>query len=98
VQQLAGVVNWIRPYLSVTIVQLAPLFALLWGDSDLLSPWQLTPEVQALDLFEQALGNKQVYYFEETVPVPLYIMLSDGHPVGILGQRSSAWPDPLHIL
>ncbi|NXD03315.1 POK6 protein, partial [Certhia familiaris] len=37
-QQLLGEINWMRPVLGMTNDDLAPLFNLLRGDSDIKSP------------------------------------------------------------
>ncbi|NXA21769.1 POK6 protein, partial [Ibidorhyncha struthersii] len=37
VQKLAGVINWVRPYLGLTS-ELQPLLELLKGDSDIAAP------------------------------------------------------------
>ncbi|NXK15842.1 POK6 protein, partial [Herpetotheres cachinnans] len=38
VQKLAGVINWVRPYLGLTSSQLQPLMNLLQGDADISAP------------------------------------------------------------
>ncbi|NWX52875.1 POK18 protein, partial [Steatornis caripensis] len=38
VQKLAGMLNWLRPYLGLTNEQIQPLLQLLKGDTDLLAP------------------------------------------------------------
>ncbi|NWX49590.1 POK6 protein, partial [Steatornis caripensis] len=38
VQKLAGMLNWLRPYLGLTNEQMQPLLQLLKGDTDLLAP------------------------------------------------------------
>ncbi|NXW39188.1 POK6 protein, partial [Phaetusa simplex] len=37
-QKLLGAINWVRPLLGIPNHELSPLFSLLKGNSDLLSP------------------------------------------------------------
>ncbi|NWS55975.1 POK6 protein, partial [Chunga burmeisteri] len=37
-QKLLGTINWVHPLLGITTEELSPLFSMLKGDSDLLSP------------------------------------------------------------
>lgn len=58
-QEIFGTINWLRPYLGLTIPQLAPLFHLLKGDPHLNSPRKSTPEAKAtLEIIEQAITNR----------------------------------------
>ena len=57
-QKLLGTINWVRPYLGITTQDLAPLFALLKGESDLASSRALTPEaLHALQRVSTAIQN-----------------------------------------
>ncbi|NXE43826.1 POK11 protein, partial [Ptilorrhoa leucosticta] len=98
-QKILGAINWLRPCLGLTTVQLSPLFDILKGDPDLTSPRKLTPEAeQALEEVQQAVSNRQVYQVDLTIDVVVFIVTSDLHPTGIIGQWNDQWPDPLHIL
>jgi hypothetical protein len=46
-QKLLGDINWIRPYCNLPNAELCQLFNILKGDSDLQSPYQLTPLARA---------------------------------------------------
>ena len=43
-QKLLGDINWIRPYMRLSNFELIPLFDILKGDPQLLSPRALNPE------------------------------------------------------
>lgn len=46
IQRLLGDINWLRPYLKLTMGELKPLFDILSGDSDPSSPRMLTQEAR----------------------------------------------------
>ena len=46
-KKLLGDINWIRPYCNLPNAELCQLFNILKGDSDLQSPYQLTPLARA---------------------------------------------------
>ncbi|NWW65480.1 POK18 protein, partial [Ifrita kowaldi] len=99
-QKLLGTINWLCPYLGLTIAQLSPLFNILAGHSDLNSPRHITPEAQqALDKVQQSISNCQVYHVDPDIDVAVFVVISEFHPTGIIAQWSDHWsPDPLHIL
>ncbi|NXI47198.1 POK18 protein, partial [Galbula dea] len=98
-QKLLGNINWVRPYLGLTMAQLAPLFEILKGNPDLTSPRSLTPEtLKSIEHVEWAITNTQVCRVEPRTPITLFITVAELHPTGIIGQRNSQWADPLHIL
>ena len=98
-QKLLGAINWVRPYLGITTSQLLPLFTLLQGDPDLLSPRTLTEDAKlTLQTIEHAVNSKQVYRIDLQVPITLFVLLVEYHPVGIIRQLNDAWDDPLHVL
>ncbi|NWW64058.1 POK18 protein, partial [Ifrita kowaldi] len=68
-QQLCGSLNWVRPWLGLTNGDLAPLFNLLRGQSDLLSPRSLTPEArESIRKAEKALSEKQANRYRPQLP------------------------------
>ncbi|TRZ10906.1 hypothetical protein HGM15179_016198 [Zosterops borbonicus] len=60
VQQLYGTLNWVRPWLSLSTEDLAPLFSLLkGGEEGLSSPRSLTPEAkQALEKVQETMSTR----------------------------------------
>ncbi|XP_037228518.1 LOW QUALITY PROTEIN: peroxiredoxin-4-like [Falco biarmicus] len=59
-QKLLGTINWVRPYLGLKTDQLKPLFDLLKGDTDLMSPQSLTKEATlALEKLADGLQQKR---------------------------------------
>ncbi|NXB12878.1 POK19 protein, partial [Cnemophilus loriae] len=86
-QKLLGTVNWIRPLLGLSKVLLAPLFDLLKGDPYLLSPRSLSPEaLEALKQVELAIQGRKAWRVVTTIPLSVYILLSQDHPVGLIAQ------------
>lgn len=64
-QKLLGAINWLRPYLKLTTGELKPLFDILVGDSDPLSPRSLTPQAaQTLVVVERAIHNQFTSYYD----------------------------------
>lgn len=62
-QKLLGDINWIRPYLKITTGELKPLFDILRGDSDPISPRVLTEEGRAaLARVEEAITAQHISY------------------------------------
>jgi hypothetical protein len=60
-QKLLGVINWLRPYLKLTTVELKHLFDILKGSFDPTSPRSLTSEeFLALQLVEKAIEEQFV--------------------------------------
>ncbi|NWT34179.1 POK11 protein, partial [Cardinalis cardinalis] len=89
-EKLLDTINWLRSYLGLTNPQLAPLFNILNGDSDLNSPRKLTPEAKApLKIVEQAITNRQVHQICTEVCITVFILIVNFHP---------SVEYPLHIL
>ncbi|NXU92365.1 POK18 protein, partial [Xiphorhynchus elegans] len=100
VQKLAGVINWVRPYLGLISSKLQPLLDLLQGDSDISAPRTLTPEAkQVVSEVEQATRQKHVWRIDLAESVQVFI-LNDNNltPFAMLAQWNSDWQDPLHVL
>ncbi|NXE68345.1 POK18 protein, partial [Calcarius ornatus] len=75
-QKLLGTINWVRSYLELTNLQLAPLSDLLKGDPELTSPRKLTPEAKAsLETEEQAITNRQVHWIYPEVCITVFILI-----------------------
>lgn len=86
-QKLLGDINWLRPYLKLTRHDLMPLFRILEGDSNLLSPRSLTPEaITALSKVEQAMSAAQLIRFDPSLPLWLCILPTFGFPTAVLWQ------------
>ncbi|NXR55289.1 POK10 protein, partial [Hippolais icterina] len=59
-QKLLGTINWVRPLLGISNADLGPLFALLRGEPDLLSPRHLNKDAQiALQKVADAISQRQ---------------------------------------
>ncbi|NWI49707.1 POK18 protein, partial [Calyptomena viridis] len=99
-QKLLGTINWLRPILGLSTTLLAPLFDLLKGDSDLLSHQTLVEEAQkVLRQIELAITERKAWrVVVTTIPLSLYVLLSNNHPLGLIAQWCEAWDDPLHFL
>ncbi|TRZ07028.1 hypothetical protein HGM15179_020082 [Zosterops borbonicus] len=98
-QKLVGIITWLRPYLGLTTAQLSPLFDLLKRDTDLKSPWTLTPEArQVLEEVQRAVSARQVHRIDPSIDVTVFVTTPDLHPTAIIGQWSDKWSDPLHVL
>ena len=98
-QKLLGTINWVPPYLGITTQDLAPLFALLKGESDLASSRTLTPEaLHALQRVSAAIQNRQIHRISPMFPVRLILIYSVFQPYALLCQWVSGDIDPLRIL
>ncbi|NXX58106.1 POK18 protein, partial [Scopus umbretta] len=98
-QKLAGIINWIRPYLGLTSSQLRPLLELLKGDTDIAAPRSLTPEAkQTVEMVERAIQEKHVWRIEMTVAVQVFVLIDDTIPFAMNVQWNPDWEDPLHVL
>ena len=98
-QKLLGTINWVRPYLGITTQDLAPLFALLKGESDLASSRALTPEaLHALQRVSTAIQNQQIHRISPMFLVCLILIYNLFQPYAFLCQWVSGDHDPLKIL
>ncbi|NXK01187.1 POK11 protein, partial [Corythaixoides concolor] len=99
VQKLAGMINWVRPYLGLTSSKLQPLLELLKGDSNISASRVQTPEAkQVIEETEQAIIQKHVWRIDLTVSVQVFVLIDDLIPFAVLAQWNSDWQDPLHVL
>ncbi|NXY45445.1 POK18 protein, partial [Ceuthmochares aereus] len=99
VQKLAGIINWIWPYLGLTLSQLKPLLELLKGDADIAALRSLTSEArQTVEMVEQAIQGKHVWRIELTVAVQVFVLIDDMIPFAMIVQWNPGWEDPLHVL
>ncbi|NWW69842.1 POK25 protein, partial [Climacteris rufus] len=98
--KLLGIINWLRPYLGLTAMQVSPLFNILKGDPDLNSPRKLTPEEQRAlnEVQQQVVSPRPVYRVDPSIDITVFITALDVHPTGIIGKWNKQWADPLHIL
>lgn len=86
-QKFLGDINWLRPYLRLTTGDLKPLFDILQGDSDPLSPRELSPEAKgSLQLLEKAIQQQQVTFLSYKQPFSLIICATPHTPTGVLWQ------------
>lgn len=87
-QKFLGDINWLRPYLKLTTGDLKPLFEILQGDSDPLSPRTLSPEAKkSISLLEQAIQQQQVTFLTYEQPFSLIICATPHTPTGVLWQN-----------
>ncbi|NXS57346.1 POK11 protein, partial [Brachypteracias leptosomus] len=99
VQKLAGVINWVRPYLGLPSSKLQPLLELLKGDLDISAAQVLTPEAkQVIDEVEHAIMQKHVWRIDLTVSVQVFVLIDNLIPFAMLARWNSDWQDPLHVL
>ena len=86
-QKLLGDINWLRPYLKLTTGDLKPLFDILKGNADPLSPRILTPEAKSsLQLVERAISQQLIGYFDPSKNLFLIIFTTAFTPTGLLWQ------------
>ena len=86
-QKLLGDINWIRPYMRLSNFELIPLFDILKGDPQLLSPRALTPEAQvALEKVERCLEKAKLYRWKEGEDILLCVLKTFRQPTGVLWQ------------
>ncbi|NXS01648.1 POK10 protein, partial [Oxylabes madagascariensis] len=76
--QLCGSLNWVRPWLGITIEDLAPLFNLLKGEEELSSPRSLTQAArQALEKVQQTMSSRQAHRCLPDLPFKFIILRRD---------------------
>ncbi|RMC05679.1 hypothetical protein DUI87_17764 [Hirundo rustica rustica] len=98
-QQLLGEVSWMRSILGITNDELAPLFNLLKGDSNIKSHRSLTPEArEALEKIAGALQQRQAHRFVTSLPFFLAVLGEKIQLYGLIFQWDSSQKDPLLIL
>lgn len=83
VQKLMRSINWIRPYLKLTNLQLEPLLEILKGsDNPVLTPKTLS----VLEKVEKVLCEKFISRIDLTQIVQVFILIERMIPFGILMQ------------
>lgn len=98
-QQLCGIITWIRPFLGLTTEELAPLFNLLRGDRDLASPRILTPEARtALDKVAAAITSRQAHRVDRTLPLEVVVLGKAPRFHAVIFQWDAKAKDPLLII
>ena len=84
-QKLLGDINWLCPYLKLTIRELKHSFDILKGSSDPTYPKSLTSEgLLALQLVEKAIEEQLVTYIDYSLPLHLLIFNIIHVPTGLL--------------
>ncbi|TRZ08485.1 hypothetical protein HGM15179_018617 [Zosterops borbonicus] len=98
-QKLLGTINWVRPLLGILNADLEPLFALLEGEPDLLSPRHLNKEAQiALQKVADALSQRQSAQWAPELPLWLIILNCSRQPHVLIFQWDSEKTDPPLII
>lgn len=98
-QKLLGTINWVRPLLGITNSDLAPLFALLEGGSDLSSPRHLNHEAQlALQKVADAIAHRQASRWVPNLPFLLILLKPSLQPYALLFQWDPDMADSLVII
>lgn len=88
-QKFLGDINWLRPYLKLTTGQLKPLFDILQGDPNPLSPRSLTPEARhSLHLIQSAIEQQQIRQISYNLPFSLVICATSHSPTAVLWQNA----------
>lgn len=86
-QKLLGDINWLRPYLHLNTGEHKPLFDVLQGDSDPLSPQTLTAEAsQALSLVEDAIHKQFSNYHSPHRSLLFLVFPTVFSPAGLFWQ------------
>ncbi|XP_013374464.1 PREDICTED: endogenous retrovirus group K member 8 Pol protein-like isoform X1 [Chinchilla lanigera] len=88
VQQLCGVIYWLRPATALSSDRLHPLYDLLQGNPDPTSPRVLSPQAQqTLDYVEQAIQQAQIERHDLNQPILAIVLTTPTMPVGVLRQQ-----------
>jgi hypothetical protein len=86
-QKLLGDMNWICPYMRLSNSELLPLFEILKGDPQLLSPHVLIPEARvALEKVEICIEKARLHRWKEKENIYLCILKTFRQPTGVLWQ------------
>jgi hypothetical protein len=89
-QTLLGNINWIQPFLKISLDSLKPLFELLKGDSQLNSLRKLTAEAQqAIQLIETTLQHSFINRMDPSQSLQLLIWDIPTTPTGAIIQWSN---------
>ncbi|NXP34437.1 POK6 protein, partial [Leiothrix lutea] len=96
---LCGSLNWVRLWLGLTNEDLAPLFNLLKGERELVSPRELTPEAKtAIEKVQKALSERQAHRCETNVPFHFIVLGKLPHLHGLIFQWIKGQRDSLLII
>ncbi|NWY46085.1 POK10 protein, partial [Sylvia atricapilla] len=98
-QKLLGTINLVLPLLGISNADLEPLFALLRGEPDLLSPSHLNKEAQiALQKVADAISQRQSTHWVPELPLWLIVLNPSKQPHALIFQWDSEKVDPLLII
>lgn len=98
-QQLLGSINWVRSLLGINNEDLAPVFELLKGDTNLNSRRVITGGAKAvLQKVEQAIKKRQAYHYNPILPFLLAILGNNPKQYTLIFQWDINAPNPLKIL
>ncbi|NXS27778.1 POK10 protein, partial [Pomatostomus ruficeps] len=87
--QLYGSLNWVRPWLGLTIEDLAPLFNLLGGGGDLTAPRSLMAEARkVIELASDATSKRQAHRYLPTLPFEFIVLGKAPHFHTLIFQDS----------
>ncbi|KAF4795800.1 endogenous retrovirus group K member 11 Pol protein-like protein [Turdus rufiventris] len=96
---LCGSLNWVKPWLGLTDVDLEPLFNLLKGERELVSPRELTPEAKAaIKKVQKALAECQAHRYKPELPFKFIVLGKLPHLHGLIFQWIEGQKDSLLII
>uniref|UniRef100_A0A8C3TRT4 Uncharacterized protein n=1 Tax=Catharus ustulatus TaxID=91951 RepID=A0A8C3TRT4_CATUS len=96
---LCGSLNWVGPWLGLTNEDLEPLFNLLKGERELISPRELTPEAKAaIEKVQKALAERQAHRYKPELPFKFIILGKLPHLHGLIFQWIKGQRDLLLII
>ncbi|RMC06111.1 hypothetical protein DUI87_17656 [Hirundo rustica rustica] len=97
--QLCGSLNWVRPWLGLTVEDLAPLFNFLKGEEELVFLRALTQEAQqALERVQLAMSSRQAHRCRLELPSNFIILGKLPHLHELIFQWDKGQKVPLLIL
>lgn len=98
-QKLLGTINWVQPLIGISAEDLHPLFKLLEGDLDILSPWHLMPTTAAaLNTAITKMTQQTAHQRKPDHLISLFVINTLFQPYGLLVQWVEEDPNLLVIL
>ncbi|KAF4803660.1 Endogenous retrovirus group K member 11 Pol protein [Turdus rufiventris] len=96
---VCGSLNWVRPWLGLTNEDLEPLFNLLKGERELISPRELMPEAKAaIEKVQKALAERQAHRYKPELPFKFIVLGKLPHLHSLIFQWIEGQRDSLLII